>query len=125
MPVKPQPLVVERWLGFREQRRRVVFTRYVEPDAYYEKPRNMIVQWDSPQVKLVRQFHDLGVVQANPEEYASKYGPSLKDVSEMPDFVRDIRPPGGLTLASDLKTVYHVPELEGFYQQAHSIVFYI
>lgn len=114
LPARPQPIIVERWLAFPEQRRRVVFTRHPEPDAYYEKPRNMIIQWEQPQVKITREYRDLGVVRANPEEYLARFGADkLLSASQLPDFVRNIRPPTGLVLASDMPFVHRVPELEG------------
>ena len=76
------------------------------------KPKNVIVQWEPPQVKIKREFKYLGVVNANPAEYVARYGQTLKTSQEIPDFVRKIKPPNGMVLAADSaqKTVY---ELEG------------
>lgn len=113
MPEKPQPIIVERWLGYPQQRRRVVFERRVEPESYYEKTRNTIIEWESPQVRVTRKYFDLGLVRANPDEYFANYSTSLKDVGQMPEFVRTVRPPQNLFLATDFGTQYQVPVLEG------------
>lgn len=90
-----------------------MFERRVEPESYYEKTRNMIVEYETPQVRITRKITNLDVVQADPVEYVANYGSALKDVSQMPDFVRDIRPPSGLVLAADTQVPYRMPELEG------------
>ena len=76
------------------------------------KPKNVIVQWEPPQVKIKREFKYLGVVNANPADYVARYGQTLKTSQEIPDFVRKIKPPNGMVLAADTvhRTVY---ELEG------------
>lgn len=101
MPPKPQPIVVERWLESKSTRRRVIHHKPTDVGPYYEKPRNLIIQWESPTCTVNREYRDLGVVKTNPGEYTSKYGPSLKKAEELPDFVRSIRPPQGLTLAAE------------------------
>lgn len=108
MPPKPQPVVVERWLGPKATRRRVIHQKPTDTGPYYEKPKNLIIQWESPTCTVNREFRDLGVVKANPEEYTSKYAPNLKKAEELPEFVRSIRPPQGLTLAAESKESHKV-----------------
>ncbi|RNA15094.1 hypothetical protein BpHYR1_031875 [Brachionus plicatilis] len=103
MPPKPQPVVVERWLGSKATRRRVIHYKPTDTGPYYEKQKNVIIQWESPTCTVTREYKDLGVVKVNPDDYTSKYGASLKKVEELPDFVRSIRPPQGLALAAESK----------------------
>jgi hypothetical protein len=111
LPPKPQSIIIERWLPYREQKRRVVFTRTQEAEVTYEKPRNLIIQWEQAKVNIVREVKDLGVIRANPTEYISRFGNFLKAPNDLPDFVKEIKPPSGLVLAA------HAPmpkfELEG------------
>ena len=65
------------------------------------KQKNVIVEWSSPDVKLTREFKNLGVTLENPNEYVAKYGPLLVDSSSIPEIARGIRPGDGLVLASD------------------------
>lgn len=74
--------------------------------------KNVIIQWEAPTVTITRQFRDLGVVSANPGEYLAKYGSSVVRSSELPDYVRNFRPPEGITLASE-ETAMLRYELEG------------
>lgn len=76
------------------------------------KPKNVIVQWQPPQVRIQKEFKDLGIVKANPLEYVQRYGTSLKRSIELPTFVREIKPPTGLTLAADSPSA-SIYELEG------------
>lgn len=53
----------------------------------------------------------MGVIKADPQEYYNKYKSSLKHSSELPDFVKDIKPPEGIQLAADYSPITY--ELEG------------
>lgn len=113
LPSKPQNIIIERWLPYNEVKRRVIFNRSTVPDPVVAKPRNVIVQWEAPQVSIRKEIKYLGVIRANPAEYVQKYGASLKKANQLPDFVLDIRTPDDIgTLAADYKynSVY---ELEG------------
>lgn len=112
MPQKPQQIIVERWLPYQEQKRKVFFLKAQEQVRVQEKVRNLIIQWQPLKANVTREFKDLGVVQCNPEEYVQRYGDSLVDASQLPSFVRDIQPPNGLTLAVN-QPVAKMPQLEG------------
>jgi hypothetical protein len=112
LPSKPQSVLVERWLPYAQTKRRVIFQRSNERDAVVVKPRNVIVQWEAPQVVIKKEFKYLGVIRANPVEYVQRYGATLKIARDLPDFVLDIKTPEGLVLAADYQ--YNaVHELEG------------
>jgi hypothetical protein len=98
LPEKPQSVVIERWLPYRDQKRRVIFLRNKIPDPIIFKPKNLIVQWESPSVQVKKTFKHLGVIRANPQEYVKKYGDALFTSSDLPKFVKEIRPPPGFDL---------------------------
>ncbi len=54
-----------------------------------------------------------GVVNANPVDYVERFGPNLIKSNDLPDFVKKIVAPKGITLASDLKSSDIVYELDG------------
>lgn len=100
LPSPPQDIVVERWLEYGPRSRRVVF--HPAPKLIpAPPPKNVVIQWQSPNVALHRQFRVLGVEHADPNEYLAKYGPSLVDASGIPSIARGIRPSGGLVLAEE------------------------
>ena len=112
LPSKPQPVIVERWLPYSQVKRRVIFNKAAEQEPVIVKPKNIIVQWEAPQVQIKKEYKYLGVITANPVEYVQTYGSTLKNSSELPEFVLDIKAPEGLTLAADYKS-QSVHELEG------------
>ncbi|RNA40876.1 hypothetical protein BpHYR1_033626 [Brachionus plicatilis] len=103
VPAKPQPVIIERWLPYTQMKRRVIFNRNLEPDPVVNKPRNVIIQWEAPQVTIHKQFKYLGIVRANPAEYIQQYGDTIVEAECLPDFVKEIAAPSGLVLASDVK----------------------
>lgn len=112
MPNKPQSIIIERWLPYRQVKRKVIFARSSDKESNSQKPKNVIVQWQTPQVRIQKEFKDLGIVKANPLEYVQRYGSSLKRAIELPNFVKEIKPPSGLALAADSSS-NSIYELEG------------
>ena len=114
LPSKPQNVIIERWLPYSTVKRRVIFNRQdAAAEAIIAKPKNIIVQWEAPQVSIKKEIKYLGVIRANPVEYVQKYGSSLKLSSQLPQFVLDIQTPDEVgVLAADYKynSIY---ELEG------------
>jgi hypothetical protein len=49
----------------------------------YPRPRNMIIQYEAPQVRVIRQFQRLGVTPGNPQEYIQRYGATLFDAQTL------------------------------------------
>ena len=72
MPSKPQSVLIERWLPYNDVKRRVIF-QAAPPDPVVIKPRNVIVQWEAPNVAVRKEYKYLGVVRANPCEYVQRY----------------------------------------------------
>ena len=114
LPSRPQPIIVERWLPYPDQtKRKVVFNREQNdakiPDS---KEKNLIIQWQSPDVVVRKEVKYLGVIRANPVEYLQRFGDSLRSSEKLPQFVLDIETPDDICLAADYKhNLIH--ELEG------------
>jgi len=102
LPSKPQSVLVERWLPYQETKRRVIF-QGAASDPVVVKPRNVIVQWEAPNIVVKKEQKFLGVVRANPNEYVQRYAHSLKPSKDLPQFVLDMQTPRGLVLAADHK----------------------
>ncbi len=102
VPSKPQSVMIERWLPYAEQKRRVIYQK-PPPDPVVCKPRNVIIQWEAPEVCVRKEIKHLGVVCANPCDYVKRYGPCLKQPCDLPQFVKDIPPQCGIELAANKK----------------------
>jgi hypothetical protein len=65
----------------------------------YARPRNVIVQYEPSQARIVRQFQRLGVAAASPAAYVQTYGGTLLDAGTLVQqarsagVVEDISPP--------------------------------
>lgn len=68
LPTKPQAVLIERWLPYSQVKRRVIYQRACEQEPVAIKPKNVIVQWEAPQVVIKKDFKYLGVIRANPVE---------------------------------------------------------
>ena len=103
LPSKPQAIMIERWLPYAERKRRIIFQKNQVPDPIIPRPKNVIVQWEVPEVQIKTIYKDLGVVRANPNEYVEKFGVSLLSHSQFPEAVKsfNIRPPTGYAFASE------------------------
>lgn len=111
LPSKPQSVIIERWLPYRQIKRRVIYVKASsnpankDGSAVMVKPKNIIIQWEPPRVHIKKEFKDLGIVRANPVEYVQRYGTSLKRSIELPPFVKEIKPPDGVVLAADTSSL--------------------
>jgi len=112
IPSKPQSVIVERWLPYNQTKRKVVLKKSFDNDPVVAKPKNVIIQWEAPEVSVKKEFKYLGIIKANPNEYIQRYANSLKTPRELPEFVLDIKPPAGVVLAADVSQS-NVHELEG------------
>jgi len=132
LPAKPQPVIIERWLPYKEQKRRVIFqgtNQLSQPlttqqtrilcncackckcqqckqelhctccmkevqtavqTGQITNVRNTIIQWSTPNPVIKKDIKYLGVVNADPREYAQKYGNQLKRSNELPSFVVEL-----------------------------------
>lgn len=61
LPPKPPALIVERWLPFKQQKRRVILQKSKDADPVCQKPKNYIIQWETPKGKCVFFFRHLSV----------------------------------------------------------------
>lgn len=99
-PPKPQSILIERWLPYKRQKRKVV-VQHLDNNKLPEKPRNLIIQWDQPTVTVKKHIKHLGVISADPKEYHERFGKTLYRSEELPMFVKEIKNPDGLNLATD------------------------
>jgi hypothetical protein len=99
LPPKPRDIIIERWIPYGAQAKRKTIVQRAAAAQAYPAPRNVIIQYEPAQVRVVRQFQRLGVVQANPAAYLQQYGAQLLDAATLlqqaraAGVVEDISPP--------------------------------
>jgi len=92
LPPKPQSIIVERWLPYKQQKRRVIYQKAppVKPPA---PQKNLIIQWEGTQARVVKEFRNLGIIKADPNTYVQQYGSQLRPTQGLPDFVKGLPTP--------------------------------
>lgn len=98
-PPQPQTtkVIVERWLPYEKQERRVIVQKPCEQPAP-EKPKNLIIEWEPNTANTEKKIQILGVETADPNEYIAKYGPTLRTKAELPKFALNVKGPDGINL---------------------------
>lgn len=92
LPPKPQSIIVERWLPYKQQKRRVVYQK--APPAPAPAPqKNLIIQWEGTQARVVKEFRNLGIIKADPNTYVQQYGTQLRTTQGLPDFIKALPTP--------------------------------
>ena len=112
LPAKPQSVIIERWLPYGEVKRRVIFNPNTKPDPVVVAPRNVIVQWEAPEVRVTKVIRYLSPTRADPADYVAKYGESMFESHELPAVVNEFETPEGLRLAAESQPATSY-ELEG------------
>lgn len=92
LPPKPQSIIVERWLPYKQQKRRVIYQKAppVQPPA---PQKNLIIQWEGTQARVVKEFRNLGIIKADPGTYVQQYGSQLRPTQGLPDFIKGLPTP--------------------------------
>ena len=106
MPPKPQDIIVERWLGYQRRTRNVNF-RPAAPIVPLSTPKNILIQWESPQVDVRQDFQYVGVRHADPRQYLHNV-----EASHLPVEARHFQVPAGERLAVDVDS-QELPMLVG------------
>ncbi|CAF4384280.1 unnamed protein product, partial [Rotaria magnacalcarata] len=101
LPPRPRDIIIERWIPYGAQGKRRTIVQRAAAAQQYAAPRNVIIQYEPVQVRVVRQFQRFGVTQANPQSYLQQYGAQLLDASTLVQqarsagVVEDISAPAG------------------------------
>ena len=97
-PAKPQDIIIERWLGYARRSRNVVF-QPAAPIHVAQGEKNVLIEWEAPDVDMRQEFKFLGVQEADPRSYAATHGATLVDASRLPREAAHFETPAGAILA--------------------------
>lgn len=113
MPTKPQDVILERWLPYKDQKRKIILNP--KPDDPIQLiPKNIIVEWKRIECSSIKtDIKNLGVEKADPVKYAETYGESLVAAYEMPEIVNEVKRKHDIPLAADKINHKYYMELEG------------
>ena len=103
IPPPPPDIIIERWLGYKKRVRHVIFCP-PPPLKLLPNPRNVVIEWESPNVVVNKQYINLGTVESvDPVEYVAKNASQLLASHDLPvdSYESDLQPPEGLNLAAN------------------------
>lgn len=112
IPAKPQSILIERWLPYKQQKRKIIYHKPTEQVQPLPDPKNVIIDWQSPDVEVVQRFKSMGVFCTDPKEYVRRYGSVAKPIDKLPKIAAEIKAPEGLVLASESR-IEALPKIEG------------
>ncbi|CAF1197508.1 unnamed protein product [Didymodactylos carnosus] len=75
----PSDIIIERWIPYGAQAKRRTIVQRAGAAQQYRAPRNVIIQYEPIQARIVRQFQRLGVQAENPAVYVQRWGAQLRD----------------------------------------------
>ena len=112
MPPLPSDITIERWLGYNKRTRRIKY----EPApklALAPKPKNVLIEWDTPKSIVERGYTFLGVIDCDPADYVARYGPDLTPSQNLPRiaYEANFKPPPNETFGLNYRP--DVPKLVG------------
>ncbi|CAF0786892.1 unnamed protein product [Brachionus calyciflorus] len=111
IPPKPQTIFIERWLPYEPQKRKIIYKKAEQPELIPD-PKNMIVDWDCPDVEITQEVRTVGVFRTDPKKYIREYGREAKSYDRLPKIAKSIPAPEGLKLAADQPQA-PCPKVEG------------
>jgi hypothetical protein len=97
-PEKPRSIMIEKWLPYKKQTRRVLFEKLGPDVCPLPNPKNVVIEWEKPDVEITHEIKDCGVERADPEEYIRRYGAELSQPEEIPDILAQNNGPVDLLL---------------------------
>jgi len=72
MPAKPPNIIVERWLPYKQQKRKVIYEKTLSTNDKststidQQAQNNLIIQYANPSVRIEKQMRSLGIVRRDP-----------------------------------------------------------
>ena len=119
-PARPQDIIIERWLGYARRTRNVIFQAAAPIQLAGATEKNVLIEWDAPEVDMRQEFKFLGVQEADPRSYASQFGTTLVDASRLPREAAQFATPAGAVLAVD-SNPNEIPILRGAVQALRNV----
>ena len=105
-----EPSIIERrpsFFNINQHNYKKILYRPAQKLIPLPSPKNVLIQWDQPNVHLRRTLVNLGVQVTDPNSYLRQFGNSLVDFNSSlinsPALIaaRNVRPPNGANLAAD------------------------
>ena len=110
-----QDIVIERWLGYETRTRNVVYQEATTAFITVEPVKNILIQWETPDVDIMQKYTYLGIEEMNPWKYIARFGASLVSAANLPPEVHEFVTPVGEVLAVDAGDYMTYPTNDTYY----------
>ena len=80
LPAKPRPLIIEKWLPYKDPpERKVLYERAAQKQQATNQPRrNLILQYQPANVKIEQEIQNVGCFRVDPDVYRAQFGSTLR-----------------------------------------------
>ncbi|CAF0986539.1 unnamed protein product [Brachionus calyciflorus] len=93
LPPKPQTVIIDKWLPYKPQKRKIIYENLQHLSIEEKSPKNILIEWDKPEVEIERQVINLGVFKVDPQEYTALYGKEFNRSEELNQILNSIKMP--------------------------------
>jgi len=91
LPAKPRPVIIEKWLPYKKPpERQVLYERAEQTEPNRAAQHNVILQYESPRVRIEQDIQNVGCFRVDPELYRAEFGTELRRTDSIRRVLRDI-----------------------------------
>jgi hypothetical protein len=107
LPAKPRPVIIEKWLPYRQAAERpVLYQRTEKTESNRPMQRNLILQYDQPRVQIKQELQNFGCFRVDPAIYRAQHGTSLRRTESIRKVLKDIGCDVDLITSTGYNTCY-------------------
>jgi len=107
LPAKPRPVIIEKWLPYRQTGERpVLYQRAEQTEQNRSLQRNLILQYDQPRVQIKQELQNFGCFRVDPAIYRAQHGTSLRRTESIRKVLKDIGCDVDLITSTGYNTCY-------------------
>lgn len=93
IPPKPSNIIIDKWLPQKQPKRQVIYEKIPNSAPLYQNQNNILINWESPNVKIEHKIINLGVYKVDPKEYSQKYASNFSLNEEVENILQSIKKP--------------------------------
>ncbi|UJR15481.1 hypothetical protein I4U23_002424 [Adineta vaga] len=91
LPAKPRPLIIEKWLPYKQPPERpVIYERAEQTEQIQAPQRNVILQYEPARVRIEQEIQNVGCFRVDPEMYRAQFGSTLRRTHSIRRVLEDI-----------------------------------
>lgn len=93
IPPKPPNIIIDKWLPQRQPKRQVIYEKIPNSIPLNQNPKNVLINWESPNIQIERRITNLGTYKVDPKEYTEKYASNFSPSEVIDDILQSVKIP--------------------------------